>query len=68
MAKLFSWVGEKYPEQAAVPRRIQQHMRQLWLAGATTKEIAEVFAMPLEWVEDFARDASLGDTDETSIH
>lgn len=64
MAKFFTWVEETYTEQAMVPDRLQQQMRDMWLAGVSVKELSATFLMPLEWVEDFVR----RDTRETPKH
>lgn len=62
--KFFTWTDETYTEQAAVPPRVQEHMRYLWLRGLSVDELAQIFLMPVEWVEDFVR----RDTSETPIH
>lgn len=62
--KFFTWVDETYSEQAMVPDRLQQQIRDMWIAGISPKELSLLFMLPLEWVEDFVR----RDTDETSIH
>jgi hypothetical protein len=62
--KFFTWTEESYTEQAEVPARLQQHMRHLWLRGSSVEELAQIFKMPIEWVDDFVR----RDTSETPIH
>lgn len=62
--KFFTWVEETYTEQAMVPERLQQQMRDMWLGGVTEKELSAIFLMPIEWVEDFVR----RDTRETPKH
>jgi hypothetical protein len=62
--KFFTWIPDTYPEQAMVPDRLQQQIRDMWVAGATPKELSAIFLMPIEWIEDFVR----RDTRETSKH
>jgi len=64
MAKFFTWIEQTYTEQALVPPRLQTHIRELWLQGASPKELAATFLMPLEWVEEFVR----RDTRDTPTH
>ena len=52
----FTWVEETYSQPSEVPLRIRQHMRVLWLDGAKTWTLAELFHVPVEWVEDFVRE------------
>lgn len=62
--KFFTWAEETYPEAAAVPVRVQEHMRYLHLRGATPEQIAQMFKMPVDWVEAFVR----SDPGETLKH
>lgn len=64
MARFFTWVEQTYTEQAMVPERLQQQIRDMWISGYTPKDLSLMFLMPLEWVEDFVR----GDTRETPKH
>lgn len=53
----FTWIDQTYAQQADVPVRLRQEMTLLTYFGATPKELSAIFNMPVEWVEDFVRDA-----------
>jgi hypothetical protein len=55
--EFFTWVLEDFATQHDVPERLREHMRVMWLAGLKTEVIALVFETPVEWVEDFVREA-----------
>ena len=52
----FTWVDEHYNHPTDVPPRIREHMRVLWLDGAKAWTLAELFHVPLEWVDMFVRE------------
>jgi hypothetical protein len=53
----FTWIDETYALKSDVPERLHQEMRLLTYFGATPEELSVIFNMPVEWVEDFVRDA-----------
>lgn len=53
----FTWILTDIEDQSDVPERMRQYMRMLWLNGVPVEEIAETFKMPIEWVDDFVREA-----------
>lgn len=57
--KFFTWVEGDYAEPAAVPVPMRAMMRGLWLQGVKPLDIAQIFKVPEDWVEDFVRDGTL---------
>ena len=55
-APFFTWIEETYDHPSQVPQRVREHMRMLWLDGAKAWTLAELFHVPVEWVEDFVRE------------
>jgi hypothetical protein len=53
--KFFTFIETVYPEPAAVPERIRNYVRVEWLNGASVEELAKIFNMPVEWVDEFVR-------------
>jgi hypothetical protein len=49
----FTWTEEQFTEPAQVSDRMRRELKLLWLKGATVAELAGLFQMPAEWVEDF---------------
>lgn len=60
----FTWVSDDWKHPADVPQPVIDMMRVLWSDGVTKDRLAEIFQVPIEWVEIFVR----SDTGETILH
>ena len=53
---LFTWLDNTYDDQSQIPERICEFMNVSWLDGAKVEEIAELFSVPVDWVDTIVRE------------
>jgi hypothetical protein len=52
----FTWFDDTYKSSDQIPERICEFMRVSWLDGAEVGELAELFHVPVDWVETIVRE------------